>query len=918
MMPGLAVRPLFALSLLFASACFDLPDIEPDVCGNRVVDGEEDCDGFAAYGGDTVCGEVGVHEAHQECLYVCDPAGLTTACPTGWGCGLDGVCNRPQGTFQQTGPWPMAVDEFAIGDVDGDGNADLIGNDPAHITVRFGSATSEFPDELRLQIRRPIGAVTYTRFDDDNRLDAIVPIDLGLFVLRGLESRELEPVTYSPFSSDGDILEFHSMPHPGGLGREVLIVSTSSRGMGFLSQSDEGTGDQVQLPDKVEPGAGPLILPPPVGQINATPRPEFVLAYQGDSAVHVYTTVGEPGGVDGESTLAPSLIQSIALPANWFVHQGALFAQVDGQPGQDLVISAIHVPAASEPYMGILVAASNGTALTAPVRDNDLENFGIDAFGFNLPLASADFDGDGLGDFVTIFGIFSGANPGGIPMATGIPDLWSDAVIGDFNRDGMPDVAVARMDPSTGRVLNGVDFLLASGTGFFNSFHVQTQDGGPRAARRSMVSGDFDGDLIDDVAFLQGDVGAGDDPGLEIDSTLQVAFGAADGRFDEANVMGRFAGWVQMTPGTTAFSPGSLDAITDLFVTSLQAETAASSGSAISVMFGDSSRRMVAPLVLDPSVANGGPPQEPHQPRRALVGDFNQDQINDLLAVTESNSADNKEAQHYVWYIPGATGDGSVQPLAAEWSNLADHDAYGNFNMGCSTWEVIDLGQRDVPTPDELIGLDDSVACNFQGEAGQPEFVVVKVDPDSAAPMEMEKILFGGALSFPNNLSAMDFDGDGDLDPVVLFEGLRGPAGDSSGAGVAVIWNDGDGALGGSDKTVGAGEYSEILLPDGVQPIKVAAIAIDEDELGDLVILTDTGVFIALRDPDQDRSFRQPERIAPFGGRLLGVGDVNGDGLADFAVVTGQSVQVLLAKKAPRLGVAVPDQDSPAQQGGEP
>src|SRR5687767_2512409 len=129
-MPGLFVRPILVLSILASSGCFDLPDVEPDVCGNQVIDGEEDCDGFTEYGDDTVCGEVGVHEEHQACLYICDPQGLTTACPAGWGCGLDGVCNRPAGTFRETGPWPMPVDEFAIGDVDGDGNADLIGNDP--------------------------------------------------------------------------------------------------------------------------------------------------------------------------------------------------------------------------------------------------------------------------------------------------------------------------------------------------------------------------------------------------------------------------------------------------------------------------------------------------------------------------------------------------------------------------------------------------------------------------------------------------------------------------------------------------------------------------------------------------------------------------------------------------------------------
>ena len=190
--------PLCLVISVLAAACYDLPDVEPDVCGNKVIDGEEDCDGFTEYGGETACGAPELVEEAKQCVYLCDEGG--TACPPGWGCGLNGVCSRPEGTFidAPASPWHMPVDEFAIGDVDGDGNADLIGNDPAQIMVRFGSSNAEFPDELFTPIRRPTGAVTYTHFDNDTRLDAVVPIDLGLFVLRGGGARTLDSVAYSP------------------------------------------------------------------------------------------------------------------------------------------------------------------------------------------------------------------------------------------------------------------------------------------------------------------------------------------------------------------------------------------------------------------------------------------------------------------------------------------------------------------------------------------------------------------------------------------------------------------------------------------------------------------------------------------------------------------------------------------------
>jgi hypothetical protein len=912
-------RVLLCLAMgAFAAGCYDLPDIEPDVCGNKVIDGQEDCDGFSEYGGDTVCGAPDLEDEGKRCLYLCDE---DTPCPAGWGCGLDGTCSRPEGTFVSSplSPWHMPVDELAIGDVDGDGNADLIGNDPAQIMVRFGSATAEFPDELATAIRRPTGAVTYTHFDNDKRLDAVVPIDLGLFVLRGQAGRTLESVTYSPFSSGGEMVEFHTIDHPAFIGSDVLVVDIINNSMAFLSQ-DPDQQTEVAAVEPPGPDGYGLILPPPVADVNDAPfRPEFVMAYGNDTAVHVYTTTGLPGTEDTPPTLRPELFQTLALPANWHLHQGTLFAQVDGANGPDLVISAQYVPTdGNPPWMGILVAFNNGTSLDPPVRVDRLEAFTIPDLGINLPLASADFDGDGLGDYVTSLGVFlaRGENGAGIPpdrfelAATSIPDLWSDAAVGDFNGDDQLDVAISRFDAQNARVLSGVDLFLAAGDGLFNPFHVQTDGGGPRYYPRSMTVGDFDGDLIDDVAFFQEMALQEDLP----EGRLMVAFGAADGRFADAAVMGRFSGNAQMTATTAVLSPATFDGITDLFVTSMGA-TDVATGSSISVMFGDSSRRMVAPLILDPSLVGGGAPVNPQQPRRALIGDFNQDQINDFLVLAENSLLTDKDVHRFVWYIPGVVGDGSVDPSGAMYTDMFGDATVGDFNFGCSTWEVVDLeaGADSVRTPDELIGLDDSSACAFQDQTDvDPEIMVVKIDPTSATPMRMSKVAFGGALSFPDQLSAADFDDDGDLDPVVLFHGgyvvIDEPSGNMddpyavAGAGVGIIWNDGA-RLGGDDGVVSEGEYAAIPLPDGVTPIKVAALGIDEDAHKDLLILTDFGVYMALRDPSDQRAFQPPVLIQElYDGRLLGAGDVNGDGLTDYAVVAGQNVSVLLAVAAPRKG----------------
>jgi hypothetical protein len=118
-------------------ACADLAPIQPDVCGNGVVepDNGEDCDDPH----DKSCGAPGTPEA---CRYKCTPGG-DPQCPTGkgYGCGVDGICRAPQGskaTFEtlQLQGVPTTLD-LAAGDTNGDHCADLV-----YTTVHGTTVTS--------------------------------------------------------------------------------------------------------------------------------------------------------------------------------------------------------------------------------------------------------------------------------------------------------------------------------------------------------------------------------------------------------------------------------------------------------------------------------------------------------------------------------------------------------------------------------------------------------------------------------------------------------------------------------------------------------------------------------------------------------------------------------------------------------
>ena len=100
--------------ILVLSACLGCaaaPQVEAGVCGNRIVEADEDCDDPE----DPSCSEA--------CRWSC--AG-EVACPMGFGCGSDRVCREPSGAFAET----VHVEGGALwiehGDLDGDGREELV------------------------------------------------------------------------------------------------------------------------------------------------------------------------------------------------------------------------------------------------------------------------------------------------------------------------------------------------------------------------------------------------------------------------------------------------------------------------------------------------------------------------------------------------------------------------------------------------------------------------------------------------------------------------------------------------------------------------------------------------------------------------------------------------------------------------
>src|SRR5271165_4763418 len=119
-MRALRLAPLLLLASLLR--CTDFPQLQSGVCGNAVVETGEDCDTYPISPG-TYCRPPG--SAAGACRLDCT-TGSGHSCPSGWGCGTDGICRQPTGTFREAnGPVAANAWRLLTGDFDGDGKADL-------------------------------------------------------------------------------------------------------------------------------------------------------------------------------------------------------------------------------------------------------------------------------------------------------------------------------------------------------------------------------------------------------------------------------------------------------------------------------------------------------------------------------------------------------------------------------------------------------------------------------------------------------------------------------------------------------------------------------------------------------------------------------------------------------------------------
>jgi hypothetical protein len=483
------------------SACSNLPEIEADVCGNAIVEGDEDCDTFAVLLTETNeervrGGSCRPRGSDHECRFDCRERsdGTRPACPDAWGCDAEGICRRAADGFVESEPFDTSPASWlGLTDFDGDGREDLLslsltdklkfGNFALHYFDAGGSvARHAFPRTASRPVARDL---------DGDGADDLVFSTGSIGLLPGRKDRAWVPSTFSSYQVPGARLRSASVRDQRvdmGLPLVTITAFHGENGV-YITRASPFFESMYPFDEPVESLLG--------GAVNAdlfegpdSPCRELVLAFQGASSARVLDVCSAADDLYGAVWRDQASERRVELPQGAWLDAPPLIADLDGDGHLDLLLGASGT---------LFVSYGDGSELQAHAVPFELE-FVLESSVSSEkshPLAAGDFTADGIADFVFPDKLLSSRQlPNGSnvyeqsQVNLGAP--WTVARIADANANGLLDAIAASNQES--------------GIAFFNGTREPYQigsviaTGGPVS---HLAVDDFDGDLVSDIAFTR-------------------------------------------------------------------------------------------------------------------------------------------------------------------------------------------------------------------------------------------------------------------------------------------------------------------------------------------------------------------------------------------------------------------------------
>ena len=632
-------------ALFSLTACSDLQPIEPNRCGNRIVDDGEACDEGTAT-------ELCTAECRLSCTataaasppgYLDNPEDAVKDgfCPAGQACGVNGLCAAPSGRFRAETSFELDVAQAEVGDVDGDGVADLVSTSATELRILFGDSDGAPLTSTSLQPSpSATGPFLLADFDRSGGVDMAIPTDGGVV----------------PFFADSGTLQHRpsptvQLPREGFIATVDGVVAEVGGGRRSVVVYVEAQGDHVVLRDLVAAGnrelarcdtGGPAAIRR--GPLAVTP----VLAGSGVATGELLAVAVERAAAPGVCIFAPANPTAPAdpgwTPRYYDLAAGArfepdgnvplLWANTDGDACPEL-LAPIHSGAAVAGYNVFDSAAGCGFATAATLVPS--------WSAATRALGAGNLDRLGADELVTSAAVFRIDSQSAVTRI-GPPVDMDRLRVADFNGDGLVDIAgadtVAPGEPSR----EAIRVLRTGGpAGAWQATTVVVETLRPVA---QLIVGDYDGDRIADLALTE--VIAVNAQRVPTAMAVSVIYGQRSEIPSYRVIREETSPVVIATLGPRAGSALEADAADDLGLALASTATTL----AASVLFGSAQRSLTAPLAHSTGTGAAAVAAGPWA---------NPDELLDLVVYTDSTQ--------YLWPQVESgfttTAIGSPSPLAA-------------------------------------------------------------------------------------------------------------------------------------------------------------------------------------------------------------------------------------------------------------